>query len=371
MKKIIALILFITTAAVANYDAKPLPVVKGGSGDASLNAYGVLFGGTTSTGPIQSLSSTGTSGQVLTSGGASALPSWATPTVYANQALSNLSGVAINSSLLPASAGSANIGSAALPFGTDFEQMIELMGSSSGNVQIKAPSAPTSWTITLPAAVCSSGQYWADNGSGVYTCTSPSSSGANTALSNLSAVAINTSLLPASAGSASIGSAALPFATDFEQSLELIGSTSGHFILQAASTTTSWTATAPAAVCASGQYWADNGSGVYSCTSPSAIGPTVANGGDTAYSIPGVNYHVRTGTTLTAGRTYTLPACSGGNIASSTSTGKVEVKNLASQTFNITLVPNGSDTIDGGSSHDDLSRRFFSASLLRKRCLGY
>lgn len=54
----------------------PITVAKGGTGDASVTAYAVLCGGTTSTGVVQSVSGAGTSGQILTSNGASALPTW-------------------------------------------------------------------------------------------------------------------------------------------------------------------------------------------------------------------------------------------------------------------------------------------------------
>jgi len=53
-----------------------LGVANGGTGDSSLTAYTVLCGGTTSTGAIQSVASVGTSGYVLTSNGASALPTF-------------------------------------------------------------------------------------------------------------------------------------------------------------------------------------------------------------------------------------------------------------------------------------------------------
>ena len=53
-----------------------LPVANGGSGDSSHTAYAVLTGGTTTTGVVQSVASVGTTGQVLTSNGASALPTW-------------------------------------------------------------------------------------------------------------------------------------------------------------------------------------------------------------------------------------------------------------------------------------------------------
>lgn len=54
----------------------PVPVADGGTGRTSATAYGVLCGGTTSTGAHQSIASVGTSGQLLTSNGASALPTF-------------------------------------------------------------------------------------------------------------------------------------------------------------------------------------------------------------------------------------------------------------------------------------------------------
>lgn len=53
-----------------------LTVPQGGTGDASVTAYAVLCGGTTSTAAVQSVSGVGTSGQLLTSNGASSLPTW-------------------------------------------------------------------------------------------------------------------------------------------------------------------------------------------------------------------------------------------------------------------------------------------------------
>jgi hypothetical protein len=51
-------------------------VAGGGTGVTSTTAYAVLCGGTTSTNPIQSIASVGTSGQVLKSNGAGALPTF-------------------------------------------------------------------------------------------------------------------------------------------------------------------------------------------------------------------------------------------------------------------------------------------------------
>lgn len=51
-------------------------VVDGGTGVSSLTPYAVICGGTTNTNPVQSVASVGTSGQVLTSNGAGALPTF-------------------------------------------------------------------------------------------------------------------------------------------------------------------------------------------------------------------------------------------------------------------------------------------------------
>jgi len=58
--------------------ALPLPVEDGGTGLSALTAYGPLFGGTTTTGPVQQIGA-GTSGYVLTSAGSGALPTWTSP----------------------------------------------------------------------------------------------------------------------------------------------------------------------------------------------------------------------------------------------------------------------------------------------------
>lgn len=61
------------------YDGPIKPVADGGTGINSTTAYAVLCGGTTSTGPLQSIASVGSSGQVLTSNGAGALPTFQAP----------------------------------------------------------------------------------------------------------------------------------------------------------------------------------------------------------------------------------------------------------------------------------------------------
>jgi len=63
----------------ATNTSNPITVAQGGTGVSSTTAYSVLCGGTTSTNPVQSVASVGTSGQVLTSNGAGALPTFQTP----------------------------------------------------------------------------------------------------------------------------------------------------------------------------------------------------------------------------------------------------------------------------------------------------
>ena len=59
-----------------SYLADPVTVAHGGCGATAFTAYALLAGGTTSTGNCQSLAGLGTPGQVLTSNGAGALPTF-------------------------------------------------------------------------------------------------------------------------------------------------------------------------------------------------------------------------------------------------------------------------------------------------------
>ena len=54
----------------------PTEIECGGTGKQSFTTYAIITGGTTSTGALQSIASVGTSGQVLTSNGAGALPTF-------------------------------------------------------------------------------------------------------------------------------------------------------------------------------------------------------------------------------------------------------------------------------------------------------
>jgi hypothetical protein len=90
-----------------------LAVDQGGTGATSQTAYAVLAGGTTSTGAYQSIASVGTSGQVLTSNGAGALPTFQAAggvtsiTGTANQVIASVSTGAVTLST-PQSIGTAS-----------------------------------------------------------------------------------------------------------------------------------------------------------------------------------------------------------------------------------------------------------------------
>src|SRR3990167_2590434 len=66
------------TVTTGTWTASVIGVAYGGTGRASHTAYAVICGGTTTTGAQQSIASVGTAGQVLTSNGAGALPTFET-----------------------------------------------------------------------------------------------------------------------------------------------------------------------------------------------------------------------------------------------------------------------------------------------------
>lgn len=93
----------------------PAQVSKGGSGVSSTTPFAVLCGGTTPTSPFQSVASVGTAGQVLTSNGAGALPTFQTSSGGGGILLQSITGT----STTPGST------SAAIPFDSSIPQITE------------------------------------------------------------------------------------------------------------------------------------------------------------------------------------------------------------------------------------------------------
>lgn len=69
-----------------------VPVADGGTGNSTMSAYAVVCGGTTTTNPLQSVAALGSAGDVLTSNGAGALPTFQTPSSSGSFVWSNVAG---------------------------------------------------------------------------------------------------------------------------------------------------------------------------------------------------------------------------------------------------------------------------------------
>lgn len=97
-----ASIVTVGTITSGTWNGSILTVPYGGTGVASITAYSLVCGGTTGTGNLQTVSSTGTLGQVLTSAGPGALPTWTTPTTGTVSSVTGGTGITVvNSTTTP------------------------------------------------------------------------------------------------------------------------------------------------------------------------------------------------------------------------------------------------------------------------------
>jgi hypothetical protein len=119
-----------------------VPVADGGSGRSDATAYAVICGGTTSTAAHQSVASVGTSGQVLTSNGAGALPTFqdASTSVAAPLTLTESDGDTTSVSY-PLILAHATSGTAAAGFGTG----ISFTAEDAGGFQNAIGSLDFAW----------------------------------------------------------------------------------------------------------------------------------------------------------------------------------------------------------------------------------
>jgi hypothetical protein len=109
---------------------------------------------------------------------------------------------------------------------------IELKGTTSGTCTITVPSIAGTPTYVLPAAYGTAGQVLSDAaGNGILSWATVSGGGANAALSNLSSVAINTTLLPGSNDGAGLGNGLFAFADLFLASGGVINFNNGNVTL--------------------------------------------------------------------------------------------------------------------------------------------
>ena len=124
----------------------PLPVAQGGSGLTSTTAYAVVCGGTTSTGNLQSIASVGTSGQVLTSNGAGALPTFQN----ASSGTGSVVAWVQFRGTTPTIAGSGNVSSITKNASGDFTINFTSALSSANY----SATSGISWTGTLSQNIC-------------------------------------------------------------------------------------------------------------------------------------------------------------------------------------------------------------------------
>lgn len=125
-----------------------LTVPNGGTGNASLTAYALLAGGTTSTGALQQISGLGATGQVLTSNGTGTLPTWQTPT-------STIVGTATNDNAVAGNIGeevNSTISTYANYTTTATYQNITSITLSAGDWDLTAQGTFSSNTATITAA---------------------------------------------------------------------------------------------------------------------------------------------------------------------------------------------------------------------------
>lgn len=123
-----------------------LPVANGGTGATTATAYAVLCGGTTTTSPFQSIASVGTAGQILTSNGAGALPTFQNSPGAPSGVLSN---VGISASVA-ASALTITLTTAAgaTPSATDIVS-VPYRSSTEGTGTITQKSITSSLSLTI------------------------------------------------------------------------------------------------------------------------------------------------------------------------------------------------------------------------------
>ena len=128
--------------AYADVRSGTVTVPQGGTGLTTLTAYALMAAGTTTTGNMQQVSGVGTSGQVLTSNGAAALPTWQT-------AVGTIGGSIANTQVAVGSGANTIAGSSALTFASG---VVAISGTTNPGVVITG-SAATESGITVNQSV--------------------------------------------------------------------------------------------------------------------------------------------------------------------------------------------------------------------------
>jgi hypothetical protein len=230
------------TITSGTWTGTTIAIANGGTGDTSLTAYAVLCGGTTSTAAIQSIASVGTSGQVLTSNGAGALPTFQTSTGgvtsitgTTNEVIASASTGAVTLSLPQAIATTSSVTFGEITIGSLGQGQISTGGAGSP-LQIAAAN-----TLTLVAG----------SGSGQIVC-------------NANAV------VPITSNGVTLGTTSLPFSNIFTKQeivFQETGAGTNNIELSApASIGTSYSLVLPSAQGGASTFLQNDGSGNLSWT---------------------------------------------------------------------------------------------------------
>jgi len=222
----------------------------------------------------------GSPNQVLTTDGSGVL-SWGAGTGggAATVQLDNLTGVAINTSLISDTTNTDDLGSSSIAWRSLYLKtglLIQETGAGTDAVTIQAPAAlAASYSLTLPVDDGSADQVLATNGSGVLSWVTNPVGSANTALSNLASLAINATLLPATINTINLGSYTKTWASLFlgnTLSFTDPSNTAGNTVsIKAADSTDAITYTLPPNNGNSNDVLITDGSGVLSWVSVATI----------------------------------------------------------------------------------------------------
>lgn len=131
-------------------------VAVGGTGNTTFTAYSVICAGTTATGVFQNVSGLGSAGQVLTSAGAGALPTWSNPTdgVIVNQNSSSVTMVAGSRYYIN---NGASLVTATLPGTAAQGDIFIIVGGSSGGWKVGQAAGQTIHFDTTPTTAGTGG----------------------------------------------------------------------------------------------------------------------------------------------------------------------------------------------------------------------
>lgn len=130
----------VSQGAASNPGYSTAVVAGGGTGITTATAYSVICAGTTATGAFQPLASLGTAGQVLTSNGAGALPTWQAGGITWNEVTGTSQSAAVNNGYI---ANNASLVTVTLPSTAALGSTVRVLGKGTGLWKLLANTGQT------------------------------------------------------------------------------------------------------------------------------------------------------------------------------------------------------------------------------------